>query len=58
MCVVRSFRWQCVLMGVLGGKVSCWVFDMAMCVVVCFRWQCVLLCILGGNTLLGLSGGK
>jgi len=36
MCAVGSFRWQCVLLGLLvamcvllgllGGKVSCWVF--------------------------------
>ena len=34
MCVVGSFRWQCVLFGLLGGIGTCWVFKVAMCVVV------------------------
>jgi len=32
MCIVRSFSWQCVLLCLLGGKLSCCVF----------RSQCVL----------------
>jgi len=46
MCVVGSFRWQCVLLGLLGGKVSflyvvggnvCCMFYVAMSVV-SSRW--------------------
>ena len=55
---VGCFRWQSELLGLLGGNVCCWVFQVAMCVlcykgavcVVCsFRWQSVLLYVLGGN---------
>jgi len=49
MCVFGSFRRQCVLLGLLGGKVSCWVFYVAKCVVVSFRWQSLFPCLLGGN---------
>ena len=49
MCVPRSFRWQSGFLYVSGGKVSCWVFYVAMCVVGSFRCQCVLLCLLGTN---------
>jgi len=48
MCVVGSFRWQCVLLGLLGGNVCCWVYEVAMCVT-SFRWQCVLLGLLDSN---------
>jgi len=48
MCVV-CFRWQCVLLGFLRGKMSCWVFLVAVCVVGSLNWQCVLLGLLGGN---------
>ena len=47
MCIVGSFRWQCVL-GLWGGNVCCWVFEVAMCGVGSLRWQCVL-GVLGGN---------
>jgi len=36
-------------LGLLGGKVSFWVFWVAMCVVVCFRWQYVMLGLLGAK---------
>jgi len=55
MCIVVSFRYQCVLLYVLGGNVCCslffggnvcyWVYYVTVCVVVCFTWQ---------NDLLGL----
>jgi len=32
-CVVGSFRWHCVFLGILGGNVHCGVFYVAMCVV-------------------------
>jgi len=41
-CVLECFKWQCVLLGLLGGNMYCWVFYVVICVV-CFRWQCVLL---------------
>jgi len=45
MCVVVSFRWQSVLLGllggvlfdILGGNMYCWVIYVAICVDVCFR---------------------
>jgi len=49
MCAVGLFRWHYVLLGILGGVVSCWVFYVAICVDVCFGWQCVLLGLVGGN---------
>jgi len=49
MCGVGSFRWDCVLLGSLGGNVCCWVFEVAMCVFVCFKWQCVVLGLLVGH---------
>jgi len=49
MFVVGSFGWQCVLLYVLGGKVNCWILEVAMCVSGSFRWQCVVLRLLGGN---------
>jgi len=48
MCVVVSYRWQCVLFGILGGNMYCWVFYVAICVVVCFGWLCML-SLLGGG---------
>jgi len=48
MCVVASFRWQCLLLGLLGGNVYYSVFHVAMSVPKAFRWQCVLY-VLGGN---------
>ena len=47
--VVWTFRWQCLLLYVLVGKVSCWVFWVAMCVVVYFKWQSEFLGLLRGN---------
>ena len=47
MCVV-CFRWQCVLLRLLGGKVSSCMLYVAMCVVVCLRSQSELY-VLGGN---------
>jgi len=50
-CVV-CFRWQCVLLGLLGVNLCCWVFYVAICIVgsfrrqyvlTCFRWRCVFL---------------
>jgi len=41
MCVVVCFRWQCVLLDLLGGNLCCRSF----------RWQCVLLGLLGDNVL-------
>jgi len=49
MCIVGSFRWQCVLLGLLGVILCCWVFYVAICIVGSFRRQCVLLGLLGGN---------
>jgi len=49
MCVVRSSRWQCVLLGFLGGKLSFFAFLKSKCVAVSFRWQADLLGVLGGN---------
>ena len=48
-CGVVCFRWQSGFLYVSGGKVSCWVFYVAICVDVCFGWQCVLLGLVGGN---------
>jgi len=36
-CVVESFRWQCVLLGLLGGKMSWFVFQEAICIAGSFR---------------------
>jgi len=57
-----------VLLGLLGGKVSCCMLWVAMCVVVCFRCQCVLVgllvamcvvvCLRWHCVFLGLSGGN
>jgi len=49
MCVVGSFRWQCVLLGFLGDNVGFCMFQVAMCLDGSFRWQCVLFGLLGGN---------
>jgi len=49
MCVVVCFRWQCVLLGLLGSNVCCCMFQMEMCVVVCSRWQSVLMGHLEGK---------
>jgi len=43
-----------VLLGLVGGNMYCWVFEVAKCVVVMFRWQCVLLDLLGGNVCCGM----
>jgi len=48
-CVVVCFRWQCVLLGLLGVNLCCWMFYVAICIVESFRRQCVLLGLLGGN---------
>jgi len=57
-CIVGSFRRQCVLLGLLGGNmclhalsgnVCCWVFDVGMCAVGSFRWQNELVGLFGGN---------
>ena len=49
MCVVLCFRWQCVLLGLLVGKVSFCMLYVTKYVVGSFRWQCVLWYVLGGN---------
>ena len=48
MYIVGSFRWQCVLLYVLGGNMCFWVFYVAICVVGSFRWQFELY-VVGGN---------
>jgi len=42
------FRWQCVLLGVIGGNVWCCMFSVAICVVGCFRCQIELFYVLPG----------
>ena len=48
MCVVRSFTWECVVLGLLSGKACCSVFYVAVCVVGYFRRQYELLYLLDG----------
>ena len=49
MCFVVCFRWQCVLLGLLGGKMSWLVSSEAICIAGSFRWQCELSGLLCGN---------
>jgi len=48
MCVVVCFSWQCVFLGISCGKVSCWVFYVAICIVGISTWHYVLY-VLGDN---------
>jgi len=40
-----------VLLGLFGGNVCCWFFEVAMCGVLSFKWQCVWLGLLGWQSL-------
>jgi len=37
------------LLGLSGGIVYCWVFQVAMSLSWVFKWQCVVLGLIGGN---------